>query len=122
MNELLARVRAQLRRAPAASRGATSIEVGDFNINLEAHSVTVRGKEVHLTPKEFELLTFFAQHAGKVLTHRALLSAVWGGQNVRQPEYLRVFVGQLRKKIEGEGSPHYIITEPWIGYRFDPGA
>ena len=122
MNELLARVRAQLRRAPAVSRGATSIEVGDFNINLEAHSVAVRGKEVHLTPKEFELLIYFAQHAGKVLTHRALLSAVWGGQNVRQPEYLRVFVGQLRKKIEAEGSPRYIVTEPWIGYRFDPGA
>lgn len=122
MNELLARVRAQLRRAPAVSRGATSIEVGDFNINLEAHSVAVRGKEVHLTPKEFELLTFFAQHAGKVLTHRALLSAVWGGQNVGQPEYLRVFIGQLRKKIEAEGSPRYIVTEPWIGYRFDPGA
>lgn len=122
MNELLARVRAQLRRAPAVSRGATSIEVGDFNIDLEAHSVAVRGKEVHLTPKEFELLTYFAQHAGKVLTHRALLSAVWGGQNVRQPEYLRVFVGQLRKKIEAEGSPRYIVTEPWIGYRFDPGA
>ena len=122
MNELLARVRAQLRRAPVVSRGAASIEVGDFNINLEAHSVTVREKEVHLTPKEFELLTFFAQHSGKVLTHRALLSAVWGGQNVRQPEYLRVFIGQLRKKIEDEGTPHYIITEPWVGYRFDPGA
>lgn len=122
MNELLARVRAQLRRAPTVSRGAISIEVGDFNIDLEAHSVAVRGKEVHLTPKEFELLTYFAQHAGKVLTHRALLSAVWGGQNVRQPEYLRVFVGQLRKKIEAEGSPRYIVTEPWIGYRFDPGA
>jgi len=121
MNELLARVRAQLRRVPALPKGATSIEVGDFHINLEAHSVAVRGREVHLTPKEFELLAYMAQHPGKVITHRALLNAVWGGQSVQQPEYLRVFIGQLRKKIEKEDSPHYIITEPWIGYRFDPG-
>ncbi|HTD24173.1 MAG TPA: response regulator transcription factor [Terriglobales bacterium] len=121
MNELLARVRAQLRRVPALPKGATSIEVGDFRINLEAHSVAVRGREVHLTPKEFELLAYMAQHPGKVITHRALLNAVWGGQSVQQPEYLRVFIGQLRKKIEKEDSPHYIITEPWIGYRFDPG-
>jgi two-component system KDP operon response regulator KdpE len=121
MNELLARVRAQLRRVPALPKGATSIAVGDFHINLEAHSVAVRGREVHLTPKEFELLVYMAQHPGKVITHRALLNAVWGGQSVQQPEYLRVFIGQLRKKIEKEDSPHYIITEPWIGYRFDPG-
>ncbi len=121
MNELLARVRAQLRRVPALPKGATSIEVGDFHINLEAHSVAVRGREVHLTPKEFELLAYMAQHPGKVITHRALLNAVWGGQSVQQPEYLRVFIGQLRKKIESEGSQRYIVTEPWIGYRFDPG-
>jgi len=121
MNELLARVRAQLRRVPALPKGATSIEVGDFHINLEAHSVAVRGREVHLTPKEFELLAYMAQHPGKVITHRALLNAVWGGQSVQQPEYLRVFIGQLRKKIENEDSPRYITTEPWIGYRFDPG-
>jgi len=121
MNELLARVRAQLRRVPALPKGATSIEVGDFHINLEAHSVAVRGREVHLTPKEFELLAYMAQHPGKVITHRALLNAVWGGQSVQQPEYLRVFIGQLRKKIESEDSPRYIVTEPWIGYRFDPG-
>jgi len=122
INELLARVRAQLRRVPALPKGATSIEVGDFLINLEAHSVAVRGHEVHLTPKEFELLAYMAQHPGKVITHRALLNAVWGGQSVQQPEYLRVFIGQLRKKIESEDSPRYIVTEPWIGYRFDPGA
>ena len=121
MNKLLARVRAQLRRVPALPKGATSIEVGDFHINLEAHSVAVRGREVHLTPKEFELLAYMAQHPGKVITHRALLNAVWGGQSVQQPEYLRVFIGQLRKKIESEDSPRYIVTEPWIGYRFDPG-
>jgi two-component system KDP operon response regulator KdpE len=121
MNELLARVRAQLRRAPAIQSGATSIEAGDFKVDLEAHSVSIRGKEVHLTPKEFELLAYLARHPGKVITHRALLNAVWGGQSVQQPEYLRVFIGQLRKKIETENSPRYIITEPWIGYRFDPG-
>jgi|SRR5215471_7763446 len=121
MNELLARVRAQLRRTPAVPGGVTSIEAGDFNIDLEAHSVHIRGKELHLTPKEFELLAYMAQHPGKVITHRALLNAVWGGQSVQQPEYLRVFIGQLRKKIESEDSPRYIITEPWIGYRFDPG-
>jgi two-component system KDP operon response regulator KdpE len=121
MNELLARVRAQLRRAPAGQSGVTTIEAGDFKIDLEAHSVAIRGKEVHLTPKEFELLAYLAQHPGKVITHRALLNAVWGGQSVQQPEYLRVFIGQLRKKIEIEDSPRYIITEPWIGYRFDPG-
>ncbi len=81
----------------------------------------MRGREVHLTPKEFELLAYMAQHPGKVITHRALLNAVWGGQSVQQPEYLRVFIGQLRKKIESEDSPRYIVTEPWIGYRFDPG-
>jgi two-component system, OmpR family, KDP operon response regulator KdpE len=121
MNELLARVRAQLRRVAVLPKGAVLIEVGDFQINLEAHSLMVRGKEVHLTPKEFELLAYMTQHPGKVITHRALLNAVWGGQSVQQPEYLRVFIGHLRKKIETEDSPRYIITEPWIGYRFDPG-
>ncbi len=121
MNELLARVRAQLRRVPVIPKGAVLIEVGDFQINLEAHSLMVRGEEVHLTPKEFELLAYMAQHPGKVITHRTLLNAVWGGQSVQQPEYLRVFIGHLRKKIETEDSPRYIITEPWIGYRFDPG-
>src|SRR6266852_3788673 len=86
MNELLARVRAQLRRAPAVQSGATSIEAGDFRIDLEAHLVSVRGREVHLTPKEFELLAYLARHPGKVITHRALLNAVWGGQSVHQPE------------------------------------
>ncbi|HTC94218.1 MAG TPA: response regulator transcription factor [Terriglobales bacterium] len=121
MNELLARVRAQLRRVPVSPKGAALIEVGDFQINLEAHSLMVRGEEVRLTPKEFELLAYMAQHPGKVITHRALLNAVWGGQSVQQPEYLRVFIGHLRKKIETEDSGRYIITEPWIGYRFDPG-
>ena len=123
IEELLARVRANLRRAPAASGELpTLIEAGDFRIDLAAHKVTVRGREVHLTPKEFDLLVYLAGNPGKVITHRALLSAVWGGQSTEQVEYLRVFVGQLRRKLEPEASsPRYIVTEPWVGYRFEPG-
>jgi two-component system, OmpR family, KDP operon response regulator KdpE len=123
IEELLARVRANLRRAPVAEDGqAALIEIGDFRIDLAAHKVTVRGGEVHLTPKEFDLLVYLARHPGKVVTHRALLSAIWGGQSTEQVEYLRVFVGQLRKKLEPEAaSPRYIVTEPWVGYRFEPG-
>lgn len=125
MDELLARVRAQLRRAtmPPAEVSSTVLEVGDFRIDLESRSVFVRGAEVHLTPKEYDLLVHFLRHAGKVLTHHTLLGAVWGGNYTEQGEYLRVFVGQLRKKIEeNPSSPRYILTEPWVGYRFDPGS
>jgi two-component system KDP operon response regulator KdpE len=122
IEELLARVRANLRRAPAENGQASIIEAGDFRIDLAAHKVTVRRNEVHLTPKEFDLLVYLARHAGKVVTHRALLGAIWGGQSTEQVEYLRVFVGQLRKKLEPESSsPRYIVTEPWVGYRFEPG-
>jgi two-component system KDP operon response regulator KdpE len=126
MDELLARIRAALRRAPEAQGGgeaATVLEVGDFRIDLESRSVTVIGREVHLTPKEYDLLVYLLRHHGKVLTHRTLLAGVWGGESVEQNEYLRVFIGQLRKKIEPDAArPRYILTEPWIGYRFDPGA
>ncbi len=125
IDELLARVRASLRRATAPSineAAQTVLESGDFYVDLEAREVKVRDKEIHLTPKEFELLIYFIKHSGKVLTHRTLLSAIWGGNYVEQNEYLRVFVGNLRKKIELDAaSPRYIVTEPWIGYRFDPG-
>jgi two-component system KDP operon response regulator KdpE len=123
MEELLARVRASLRRSQSdASAESSRIDVGDFAIDLAAHKVSVRSKEVHLTPKEFDLLVYLARHAGKVVTHRALLAAIWGGQSTEQVEYLRVFVGQLRKKLEsGSASPRYIVTEPWVGYRFEPG-
>ena len=123
MVELLARVRAALRRVPIAGEAEPSkIEVGDFHIDLAAHKVLVRDKEVHLTPKEFDLLVYLARNAGKVVPHRSLLGAIWGGQSTEQVEYLRVFVGQLRKKLEPEtSSPRYIVTEPWVGYRFDPG-
>jgi len=123
MEELLARVRASLRRQPPRGDEAPAvIEAGDFSIDPSAHKVTVRGREIHLTPKEFELLTYLARNPNKVVTHRALLAAVWGGNSTEQVEYLRVFVGQLRKKLEsGANSPRYILTEPWVGYRFEPG-
>ncbi|MGA2339137.1 MAG: response regulator transcription factor [Terracidiphilus sp.] len=118
IQELLARVRAHLRRAP--ERTTAPMEAGDFVIDELAHSILVQGKPVHLTPKEFDLLLHLARNAGKVMTHRALLTAVWGAQSAHQPEYLRVFVGQLRKKLEGETGRQYIQTEPWVGYRFVP--
>jgi len=123
MNELLARIRAQLRRTPTVEESPSTITAGDFSIDLDARSVKVRGHEVHLTPKEFDLLLYLARRPGKVVTHRTLLAAVWGTNSVEQPEYLRVFVGQLRKKIEADpSSPKYLLTEPWVGYRFEPGS
>jgi two-component system, OmpR family, KDP operon response regulator KdpE len=122
MNELLARVRANLRRTPADGEDDSVIDIGDFHIDTAAHKVTLRGKEVRLTPKEFDLLVFLARRPGKVVNHRTLLGAIWGGQSTEQVEYLRVFVGQLRKKLEPDAaSPRYIVTEPWVGYRFEPG-
>ncbi|MGA2205687.1 MAG: response regulator transcription factor [Terracidiphilus sp.] len=118
IQELLARVRAHLRRAP--ERTTAALEAGDFVIDARAHSILVQGKPIHLTPKEFDLLLHLARNSGKVMTHRALLTAVWGAQSAHQPEYLRVFIGQLRKKLEGETGRQYIQTEPWVGYRFIP--
>ncbi len=122
MNELLARVRANLRRVPADNEVDPVIEIGDFRIDTAAHKITVRHNEVRLTPKEFDLLVYLARRPGKVVNHRTLLAAIWGGQSTEQVEYLRVFVGQLRKKLEPDASsPRYIVTEPWVGYRFEPG-
>ena len=125
MDELLARIRAALRRSRAGKEedSALVLEVGDFRIDLEDRSVTVKGREVHLTPKEYDLMVYLVSHPGKVLTHRTLLTSIWGGDSAEQTEYLRVFVGQLRKKVEPDtAAPRYILTEPWIGYRFDPGS
>lgn len=123
IEELLARVRANLRRRHAEESEAAPIEAGDFRIDPGARSVFVKDRPVHLTPKEFDLLIYMARHAGKVITHRALLGAVWGGESTEQVEYLRVFVGQLRRKLEASpNSPRYIVTDPWVGYRFEPGA
>jgi two-component system KDP operon response regulator KdpE len=119
MDELLARIRAALRRKPTDS-SAQILQAGDFRVDLGAHVVTHNHRELHLTPKEFDLLVYLLRNAGKVLTHHALLGAVWGGDYTEQLEYLRVFIGQLRKKIETDPSnPRYILTEPWIGYRFN---
>jgi two-component system, OmpR family, KDP operon response regulator KdpE len=120
IQELQARVRSQLRRSTVTSGESPQvIQAGDFLIDIAQHRVVVRGQDTHLTPKQFDLLVYLAQHPGQVLTHRALLHAVWG-TNADQPEYLRVNIGQLRKKIERSEEPAYIVTEPWIGYRFRP--
>jgi two-component system KDP operon response regulator KdpE len=98
------------------------IEDQDFRVDFQTREVRVAEKEIHLSPKEFDLLVYLLRNAGKVLTHRSVLSAVWGGNYVEQTEYLRVFVGRLRKKIEKDPArPRYILTEPWVGYRFVPG-
>jgi two-component system KDP operon response regulator KdpE len=124
VDELLARVRVVLRRPQlAAAPEEKLIKAGDFRVDLETRSVTVREQEIHLTPKEYELLVYLIRHPNKVLTHRVLLGAVWGGDYTEQTEYLRVFVGHLRRKIEPDpAKPRYILTEPWTGYRFDPGT
>ena len=122
MNELLARVRANLRRSPKEEEAAQIIEAGDFHIDLATRSVTVAGRDLRLTPKEFELLLYLSQHPHRVIPHRTLLAAVWGANATEQPEYLRVFIGQLRKKVETDpADPRYLLTERWVGYRFEPG-
>jgi two-component system KDP operon response regulator KdpE len=123
MDELLARIRAALRRTSVRANDESAvIEVGDFKVDPDAHKASLNGSEIRLTPKEFELLLFMVQHPGTVLTHRKLLAAVWGGDYTQQTEYLRVFIGQLRKKLEVDpANPQYILTEPWIGYRFNAG-
>jgi len=122
VDELMARVRANLRRLKEVSPAQTLIEDGDFLVDLDAHRVTVSGREVRLTPKEFDLLVYLAQHPRKLITTRKLLGAVWGAHSTEQPEYVRVLVNHLRKKLEPDSeTPRYILNEPWVGYRFDPG-
>jgi two-component system KDP operon response regulator KdpE len=122
VNELLARVRAALRRTNTDQQSENAvIDLGDFHIDIPGRRVEVRKQEVHLTPKEFDVLVHLAKHPDRVVTHRALLAAVWGPNSIEQTEYLRVCVGHLRKKLErDETVPHYIVTEPWVGYRFKP--
>jgi two-component system, OmpR family, KDP operon response regulator KdpE len=117
--ELLARIRAALRRSDAAGVPAVPLVRGGLTIDRERFRVQRDGDEIRLTPKEFELLALLAANAGRVLTHRAILRAIWGVNAVHQPEHLRVLVGALRKKIEPDpSSPRYVLTEPWVGYRF----
>ncbi|MGB8655182.1 MAG: response regulator transcription factor [Candidatus Acidiferrales bacterium] len=119
VEELLARVRAALRRA-APSESLPPFSSGDLKIDFEKRAVLVRGEAVRLTPKEFELLRQLVTNRGKALTHRRLLQSVWGPDYGEEAEYLRVFINQLRKKIEpNPRRPRYIHTEPWIGYRFE---
>lgn len=121
IQELLARVRVQMRRMVTAETESL-IELGDFRIDLERHQAAVKGREIHLTPKEFDLLVYFARNADRVLTHKTLLRAIWGAAGVDQPEYLRVLVAQLRRKIEPGGEPRYVLSEPWVGYRLSPAG
>ena len=121
MEELLARVRAVLRRQSASEIQSSIIRIGDVEIDRDERRVTIAGNEIKLTPKEFDMLKYLVSNAGKVVTHRALLQAVWGAESSEQTEYLRVFINQLRRKIEPDsGHPRYILTEPWVGYRFMP--
>jgi len=120
IQELLARIRANLRRhAPSADELPLTFETQDLAINFAQRTVVARGHQARLTPKEFELLHYLVGHPNKALTHRELLQAVWGPDYGDQVEYLRVFINQLRKKIEPQPSkPRYLLTEPWVGYRF----
>jgi two-component system KDP operon response regulator KdpE len=119
LDELLARVRAVMRRSPSAESNEPVLKVGDLTIEVDERRVIVAGTEVKLTPKEFDVLKYLVRNAGKVVTHRALLQAVWGSESSEQTEYLRVFINQLRRKIEPDPQhPRYILTEPWVGYRF----
>ncbi len=117
--ELLARIRAALRRADNPPPATEPIVRGTLVIDRKRFRVSRDGDELRLTPKEFELLTLLAQSSGRVLTHRTILNAIWGPHFVTQPEHLRVLVGSLRKKLElNPSDPQYILTEPWVGYRF----
>jgi two-component system, OmpR family, KDP operon response regulator KdpE len=122
IDELLARVRAALRRSRADDEvDAAPFDVGDFRIDVLARRVYVRGRAVRLTPKEFDLFVYLARRPNRVIERRQLLEAVWGDMADDHPEYLRVFMGQLRKKIEPNPSmPRHLATEPWVGYRFNP--
>jgi len=118
--ELLARIRAALRRSPvSSSAGPRTFVSDDLEIDFEARKIRLGKKTVRLTPKEFDLLRYLVSHAGKPVPHRELLQAVWGPDYGDQTDYLRVFITHLRKKIEpNPAKPQYILTEPWIGYRF----
>jgi len=120
IEELLARIRAALRRH-SAGETIPGFASKDFTVDFESRKVTVAGEEVHLAPKEFEVLKQLIANSGKPLTHRRLLQTVWGPDYGEEPENLRVVINQLRKKIEKDPSkPKYILTEPWVGYRFEP--
>lgn len=121
--ELLARIRAALRRgAPDEGGEEGRLTVGDLTIDFDRRRVTRGEAEIRLTPKEFELLTLLARNQDRVLTHRTLLKAIWGPNAVDQPEHLWTLIGQLRRKVEPDpANPRYLLSEPWVGYRFSTG-
>ena len=128
IDELLARVRTALRRLDLVRSLASSstldekfLEIGDFNVNTLSRQVTIRGDDVRLTPREYELLLFFLRNTDRVLTHSLVIKSIWGSHSTHQAEYLRVLVAALRKKIERDPiHPRYLITDPWVGYRLTP--
>ena len=128
IDELLARVRTALRRLDLVRSLASSstldekfLEIGDFNVNTLSRQVTIRGDDVRLTPREYELLLFFLRNTDRVLTHSFVIKSIWGSHSTHQAEYLRVLVAALRKKIERDPMhPRYLITDPWVGYRLTP--
>lgn len=118
--ELLARIRAALRRLPVSQSSPNTLRVGQLTIDFAARTVAQGSASSHLTPKELDLLRYLTQHANEAVSHRELLQAVWGPDYGDQVDYLRVFIKSLRKKIEpNPESPRYITTEPWVGYRFN---
>jgi two-component system KDP operon response regulator KdpE len=118
--ELLARIRAALRRVPALQMSSDRLRIGSLIIDFGARTVAKGGEPIHLTPKELDLLRYLTQRANQIVSHRELLQAVWGADYGREVDYLRVFIKNLRKKIElNPDSPEYITTEPWVGYRFN---
>jgi len=118
IGELMARMRTALRHRMQRKAELPILRIGDLEIDALRRRVTRAGSELRLTPKEFELLSFLARHAGRVVTHRQILAAVWGPAHTEDTQYLRVYIGQLRQKIEAEvDDPRIILTEPGIGYR-----
>ena len=120
MPELLARLRANLRRSPLSPRqGASIMTFGDVQLDLDSHHVSIHGRDVRLTPKQFEVLNYLIANPNVSIPHAKILQTVWGPDYGGEAEYLHVLVNQLRKKIEPDPSkPRYILTEPWLGYRF----
>ena len=122
IQELLARVRVHLRRNADAKPLESQLKLGDFLMDTEAYTVRLKNQALHLTPKEFTLLALLLRNPERVMTHKVLLRSIWGPSGESQPEYLRVLVGQLRKKLDiGEGT-QYIQSEPWVGYRMRPSG
>jgi two-component system KDP operon response regulator KdpE len=122
-DELLARIRAVLRRSRRHQSHGQPLEVGDFSIERDIRRIVLLGKEINLTPKEFDILSYLLNNPKKVVTHRELLLAVWGPESAEEADYLRVYVSRLRRKVEPDPAhPRYILTVPWVGYRMDPSG